>query len=233
MKTPKLFVALDTPDSLAAKQMAAHFHGLPVGIKIGLTLLAHSGPKIIDDFTESDWPVFVDAKLHDIPHQVAGAVEALAERGPQFITVHASGGETMLKAAREAAYTGASNQGLPEPKLLAVTVLTSLNTEDLNATGQRGPVSEQVTRLARLAFSCGINGVVCSPNELSLVPRDAFKATPGIRPEGSDHADQRRVMSPKEALSAGADLLIVGRPITQAKDPRAAAEAILTSMGEI
>jgi orotidine-5'-phosphate decarboxylase len=177
-------------------------------------------------------PVFLDLKLHDIPNTVAGAVRALAPLGPAMLTLHAAGGPAMVAAAREAAEASAG--GGVRPALLAVTVLTSLDAASLAATGVAGGTVQQVLRLARLALEAGADGLVCSPQEVARI-RDAFGAAPllvvpGVRPAGHATGDQARTATPAEAVAAGADWIVVGRPITGAADPIAAARAIAESL---
>ena len=200
------------------------------GLKLGLEFVSANGPEGVRAIVKSGLPVFLDVKLHDIPNTVAGAMKALAPLGAAIINVHALGGTAMMCAAAEAA---ASVH--PRPKVLAVTVLTSLEAADLAAMGVSGTPLEQVVRLARLAQASGTDGVVCSPQEIEAV-RAACGAvflivTPGVRPAGAALGDQRRVMTPKQALAAGADILVIGRPITGAPDPAGAARAILEELG--
>jgi orotidine-5'-phosphate decarboxylase len=170
-------------------------------------------------------PVFADVKFHDIPNTVAGASKALAKLGASIFNVHCSGGEAMLRAAVDA------GRGVdPNVKIIGVTVLTSLEDSDLDAVGQKTPARDQVLRLAELAKKSGLDGVVCSAHEIGPLRKalgsDFMLVTPGIRPAGADLADQKRVMTPLEAVTAGADILVIGRPIAAAKDPGAAAKAI-------
>jgi orotidine-5'-phosphate decarboxylase len=224
-----IFVALDTPSLAAASALAARVGPYVGGLKIGLEFVSANGPEGVRTLVKSGRPVFLDVKLHDIPNTVAGAMKALAPLGAAIINVHASGGEAMMRAAVEAA--SASH---PRPKVLAVTVLTSLEAADLSAMGISGSPLEQVARLARLAKGAGIDGVVCSPQEIEAVRASCgpgfLIVTPGVRPAGGALGDQRRVMTPKEALAAGADYLVIGRPITGAGDPAAAARAILAEL---
>jgi orotidine-5'-phosphate decarboxylase len=177
-------------------------------------------------------PVFLDVKLHDIPNTVVGAMKALAPLGASIVNVHASGGAAMMKAAVEAAASVS-----PRPKVIAVTVLTSLEAADLSAMGIAGTPLEQVARLAKLAKGAGIDGVVCSPQEIAAVRaacgRDFLIVTPGVRPAGGALGDQKRVMTPEEALKAGADFLVIGRPITGAPDPAEAARKIAADLAAI
>ncbi|HWF64055.1 MAG TPA: orotidine-5'-phosphate decarboxylase, partial [Rhizomicrobium sp.] len=188
------------------------------------------GPEGVKAFTGLGVPVFLDLKFHDIPNTVAGAVRAAASLGVDILNVHAAGGEAMLKAAREAAHSVN-----PAIKVIAVTVLTSLTDDDLAKVGQRGPAQDQVLRLATLTRDCGLAGVVCSAHEIALLRKtmgpDFLLVVPGIRPAGADVGDQQRVMGPKEALDLGASILVIGRPITGASDPVAAAREIAQSLG--
>jgi len=223
----RLIAAIDTADAVRARalvQALAPHCGL---IKLGLEFFVRHGPPGLA--VAGDAPVFLDLKLHDIPNTVAGAVRALAPLGVGMLTVHASGGGAMVEAAVRAAAAQAIR-----PKILAVTVLTSLDASALSATGIAGGAKQQVLRLARLALAEGADGLVCSAHEISVL-RDAFGeapvlVVPGIRPEGSAAGDQARVMTPQEAVQAGADYIVVGRPITEAADPAAAAAAIAASI---
>jgi orotidine-5'-phosphate decarboxylase len=220
-----VFVALDTPDlskALAIAQSAAPHVG---GLKIGLEFITANGPGGIEKIVALGRPVFADVKFHDIPNTVAGAAREITKLGIAMFNVHASGGEAMLRAAREAA---ASVN--PNVKVIAVTVLTSMGDDDLSSIGQGDSVALQVARLARLAKDCDLDGVVCSPREIEVVRRacgpNFLIATPGVRPAGTAMEDQRRVTTPLEAVRAGADILVIGRPITASADPAMAAAAI-------
>jgi orotidine-5'-phosphate decarboxylase len=230
MKTNPIYVALDTPLLDAASAIAARVAPHVGGLKIGLEFVSANGPEGVRTLVKTGRPVFLDVKLHDIPNTVAGAMKALAPLGAAIINVHASGGPAMMRAAAEAA---ASVQ--PRPKVIAVTVLTSLEAADLSAMGISGSPIEQVVRLAKLTKESGIDGVVCSPLEIEAVRAacgpDFLIVTPGVRPAGGSLDDQRRVMTPQRALAAGADLLVIGRPITGATDPAAAARAIAGDLG--
>jgi orotidine-5'-phosphate decarboxylase len=199
------------------------------GLKLGLELFVAHGPDGVRKLGRSGMPIFLDLKLHDIPNTVAAAVRQAGDLGAAYLTIHASGGPAMLEAAADAA----ASLSRP-PRLLAVTVLTSLDQEDLAEIGIRAEPGQQAMLLASLARRCGIDGIVCSPHEIELVRAELGDeptlAVPGIRPEGSAEDDQKRVLTPAEAMARGADILVIGRPITQAPDPRAAAEAILASL---
>ena len=220
-----LVVALDVPTGEDAIRLARALHPHAGGFKVGLELLMGEGPVIVSQVAALGAPVFVDAKLHDIPNTVAGAAARLGSIGARWVTVHASGGEEMMRAAVEALATGSG----PDAGVLAVTVLTSLDEETLKAVGFGMGAAGQTAAMARLAAAAGAEGVVCAVSEAESVKAlglDLVMATPGIRPEGSERADQRRVATPGDAIKAGADLLVVGRPITAAADPIAAAEAL-------
>jgi orotidine-5'-phosphate decarboxylase len=224
-----IFVALDTRSLERALEIAKSVRGTVGGLKIGLEFVNACGPEGIRAVIETGSPVFLDVKLHDIPNTVAGALRALLPLGPALVNVHASGGLAMMRAAAET-----TAEFTPRPKVLGVTVLTSLGAEDLAATGVSDRPIDQVTRLARLAAAAGLDGVVCSPQEIAAVRKacgpEFLIVTPGVRPAGADLSDQKRVMTPKEAMDAGADLLVIGRPITGADDPGAAAAAILAEL---
>ncbi len=225
MSANRILCALDTADLGAALDLARALAGEIGGLKIGNELFSAHGPDAVARITEAGHQVFLDLKYHDIPATVAGAVRAAAELGCFALTVHASGGTAMLRAAAAAAAAA------PNPPLVAgVTVLTSLDDGDLDAVGQSGPVSAQVPRLACLARSCGLGGVVCSPREIAALRAalggEVKLIVPGVRPAWAGADDQKRVMTPGEAVAAGADYLVVGRPITRARDPAEAARRI-------
>ncbi len=225
----RLIVALDTTDLGRAEALAfavAPSCGL---LKLGLEFfLAHGGPGVR---AIGHRPVFLDLKLHDIPNTVAGGVRAVLPLTPRMLTVHAAGGGAMIEAARRACEAA----GTARPLLLAVTVLTSLNAAALSAVGVAGGPTQQALRLARLAMESGADGLVCSPREVSVL-RDALGAgpalvVPGIRPAGAPKGDQARTMTPAEAVAAGADWIVVGRPVTAEADPAAAAAVIAGALG--
>jgi orotidine-5'-phosphate decarboxylase len=220
----RLIVALDTTDigraSLWAGAVAPHA-GL---LKLGLEFFLANGAGGLAQIAGA--PIFLDLKLHDIPNTVAGAVRAVLPLQPRMLTIHAAGGSAMVRAAQQAAADG----GPDRPLILAVTVLTSLGQGDLNATGIVATPAEQVLRLSRLAIESGADGLVCSPLEVAMLRQALGPAVklivPGIRPAGSAAGDQARTMSPSEAVAAGADWIVVGRPITGASDPGSAAADI-------
>lgn len=229
---PQLVVALDVP---ARSEAIAVLRALPPEIlwyKVGLELFSAEGPAIVRVLTKKNKKVFLDLKLHDIPNTVARAVGSATRHGVAMLTVHASGGRNMLKAAVEAA----KEHGPSAPKLVAVTTLTSLGPADLRQIGVSRPLDSHTSALAEMAISEGIDGLVCSPNEaLSFRKKfgdDPVIVTPGIRPAGADTGDQKRTATPEMAVRAGSNFLVVGRPILAAPDPRAAAREILRQIRE-
>jgi orotidine-5'-phosphate decarboxylase len=227
----RLFVALDTPDLARASALARALAPVGCGLKLGLEFFSAQGPEGVRAVTAAapDAPLFLDLKFHDIPNTVAAAVRSALPLKPFVLNVHASGGPAMMTAAAEAA-----REASPRPLVTAVTVLTSLDDVDLKSVGQGGPTENQVLRLGRLARESKLDGVVCSAQEaetLRAALGPAFTLiVPGIRPAGSAVGDQKRVMGPKEAIRAGADFLVVGRPITAAGDPVAAARMIVAEI---
>jgi len=226
-----LIVALDDDDLVAAEGLARCLTGAVDAFKVGLTLFAAHGPEALFEIGQHG-RVFCDLKLHDIPTQVRGAAKSLASKGVWLTTVHASGGPAMVAAAVEGA--GAAGSGT---LVAAVTVLTSLDAPELAALGVVADPAGQVLRLASLAVGAGAQALVCSPQEVAAVRAEVgpgvLLVTPGIRPAGGDPGDQSRVSTPGAAVAAGADYLVVGRPITAAVDSRAAAEAIRAEMGQV
>jgi orotidine-5'-phosphate decarboxylase len=220
-----IFVAIDTPDVHHAAALARDLSGVVGGVKLGLEFFSANGHDGVLRVAEHEVPLFLDLKLHDIPNTVAGAVRALAPLAPRILTVHAAGGLAMMAAAKAAAP--------PATKVVGVTVLTSLDEQDLTATGVHGAPSAQVKRLAALAREAGIDGIVCSGHEVSAVRSawpDGFFVVPGIRPAGGDVGDQKRVVTPAQALDDGASVLVIGRPITGAADPAQAARDIAAGL---
>jgi len=219
-------VALDAPDLETAARWAGLVTPHVSTVKVGLELYLRYGPEAVASVRgASGVQVFLDLKLHDIPATVAGAARAVARLRPAMLTVHAASGSAAIKAAAEA---------LPDARIVAVTVLTSLGEADLDHIGMAGPVRDAARRLAVLAVESGAQGLVCSPQEVAAVRAevgdDILLITPGVRPAGTDAHDQARVATPEEALRAGADMLVIGRPITGAADPGAAAAAIAASL---
>ncbi len=231
----RIFVALDTPDLAHAAKLARALRGAVGGVKVGKELFTAQGPDGVRAVSGGE-RLFLDLKFHDIPNTVAGAVRAAVHLRPFMLSLHASGGRAMMQAAAEAAREAAEDAEAPRPRLIAITLLTSLDEADLETLGQRGPVSEQVKRLAALARDSGLDGAVCSPREIealrALCGPDFTLVVPGIRPAGAAPGDQKRVMSPAEALQAGADYLVIGRPITGQADPLAAARQIAEEISQ-
>jgi orotidine-5'-phosphate decarboxylase len=222
-----VFCAIDASDLSRAEGLARAVAGAAGGIKLGKEFFTANGPAGVRRVqAAAGRPLFLDLKRHDIPNTVAGAVRAALPLKPFMLNVHASGGPAMLKAAREAAGG--------ETLVIAVTVLTSLDDSDLDAVGLRGPASARAVALARLSQDCGLDGVVCSAHEIAAIRAacgPAFRlVVPGVRPAGAEPGDQKRVMTPGDAKRAGADFLVVGRPIAGAADPAAAARAIVESL---
>lgn len=222
---PKLVVALDFPTPDSAESLAARLNPAECRLKIGKELFVRAGPALVERLQRRGFDVFLDLKFHDIPNTVAQACKAAAELGVWMTNVHALGGSSMMAAAREALETYRHR-----PLLIAVTVLTSQDEQVLREVGVVGTPQEAVMRLARLAHKSGLDGVVCSAREAAALRSAEGKefclVTPGIRPANSAVGDQKRVMTPSEAIAAGSDYLVVGRPITGAPDPMAALEAI-------
>lgn len=228
--SPQIYAALDTPDLDRALHLARALMGVVDGLKVGLEFFVAQGQSGIKSVIDQGLPVFLDLKLHDIPNTVAGAVRALLPLQPQYVTLHASGGLAML----EAAVAAVRESGAQRPKLLVVTVLTSLSSSDLQTLGVPATPTQQVERLAALAKKAGCDGVVCSPHEARAVRKvvgdEMLIVLPGIRPLGAVNGDQKRTMSPREAAQAGADILVIGRPLTAARDPAAVARAIAAEL---
>jgi orotidine-5'-phosphate decarboxylase len=226
-----LIVALDVPDPKSAMRLVAELEGTCVWFKVGLELFVAAGPAVLEPLVARGLNVFLDLKLHDIPNTVAGAVRSAAELGIRMLTVHAGGGPAMLAAAKNE-LAGVSNP----PKLLAVTVLTSMDAGQLRGIGVERAPGAQVELLVKAGLEAGIRGFVCSPQEVAAVRAltgpDGVLVIPGIRPAGAAIGDQKRVAGPAEAIRQGASYLVVGRPITQAPNPAEAAHAILEEMAK-
>ncbi len=223
--TSPIFVAIDTPDIAAANALARQVMAHAGGLKLGLEFFCANGPQGVAEIAALGVPIFLDLKLHDIPNTVKKAIAALAPTEPAVLTVHAAGGCAMLEAAKSAAS--------PNTKVVAVTMLTSLDTADLEEIGVSASSEDQVRRLAKLARRSGLDGIVCSGAEVEAVHAewpDGFFVVPGIRPASADIGDQKRIVTPRDALASGASMLVIGRPITEAADPAAAIAAIAESL---
>jgi len=233
MRSP-LIAALDVSEVDAALKMAGQLAPVVGAFKIGSQLFTAAGPDVVRLVRAMGPPVFLDLKFHDIPNTVAKAVAAAARLDVQWLTVHAGGGLEMMRAAEEAAQRTAKEAGRAAPVVLGVTVLTSMDDRTLSEVGCKGDANGQVLRLAELAMRAGLRGLVCSPLEIAALrralPAKVQLVIPGIRTGAETADDQKRTLTPKEALDAGADWLVVGRPITAAEDPRAAAEKILAAL---
>jgi orotidine-5'-phosphate decarboxylase len=225
----RLIVALDVPNAASAARLVDRLEGTCAWFKVGLELFVAAGPAVLEPLLKRGHSVFLDLKFHDIPNTVAGAVRSAAGLGAKMLTVHAAGGPAMLEAAR-GALDGISNP----PELLAVTMLTSMDAGQTGAIGLERSPAHQVELLARMGLSAGMRGFVCSPQEVgavrALTGPGGILVVPGIRPAGAAAGDQKRIATPGETLRAGASYLVVGRPITQAADPAAAARAIVAEM---
>jgi len=230
----QVYCPIDKPDLSRAETIATQVANAVDGLKVGMEFFYAQGVAGYQAMAAHGAPIFLDLKLHDIPNTVASAVRALAPLEPELLNVHGAGGPAMMKAASEAAQQAANETGLRAPTMLAVTVLTSLSEADLHAIGVSGSPREQVLRLAQLAQANGMGGVVCSAHEISLLRAEMgpdFKLiVPGIRPAGSALNDQKRVMTPVEAQTAGADILVIGRPIISHDTPQQAARDIADSL---
>jgi len=233
----QLLIALDVPTGDDAARLAGSLRGVAGGLKIGSRLFTSEGPDVVRRLSAEGDRIFLDLKFHDIPNTVATAVEAATTLGVWMVNVHASGGLKMMRAARDAAHDTAARLGRTPPLVIAVTVLTSMSSEALAETGVAGSLLDHVLRLATLAQRAGLDGVVASPQETSLIRRHCGPefaiVTPGIRggvARTSGKDDQERTMTPGEALAAGANYLVVGRPIIADPDPRRAAEQIVEDM---
>ena len=231
MDSKRIIVALDAPEMDAAMALAARLDPRLCRVKVGKELFTAAGPHVVAKLHERGFEVFLDLKYHDIPNTVAGACRAAARLGVWMLNVHASGGEAMMRAAREAV------AGVVRPPLvIGVTILTSLADADLEQVGFAGTASDNVVRLARLARASGLDGVVCSAQEARALRAatgdDFLLVTPGIRLEGDSRGDQSRVVTPQDAVKFGASYLVIGRSITHAADPVATLESIRNSLGE-
>jgi orotidine-5'-phosphate decarboxylase len=225
-----VFCAVDTPDLAGAGKLVDALQGKVGGVKLGLEFFMAHGAAGYLAIAAKGLPIFLDVKLHDIPNTVAGAIASLLPLHPRFITIHAAGGAVMMRAAAEAA----AKAGADRPKLLAVTVLTSLDNADLAAVGQDADATRQVVRLAKLAQASGIDGAICSPEEIpalrAALGKEFILMVPGIRPEWAAANDQKRTLTPRQARDAGASYLVIGRPITKAADPAEVAGRIAAEL---
>ena len=235
----RLLVALDVDSADRALALADQVRGVAGGLKVGSRLFTMAGPDLVRRLVDSGSRVFLDLKFHDIPNTVAQAVDAAVRTGAWMINVHASGGSAMMQAAARAAAEAATAVGRPGPRLIAVTVLTSMDEETLRQAGVTRPLLDHVLTLARMAHAAGMQGVVASPLETAAIRQacgpDFAIVTPGIRgaSAGQEKNDQARTMGPAEAVKAGATYIVVGRPIIAAPEPRAAAEAIVAELSEL
>ena len=230
-----IIAALDVPTAEQALKLAREIAPVVGAFKIGSELFTNAGPDIVRKIRATGASVFLDLKFHDIPNTVAKAVSAATRLDVQMLTIHASGGLEMMRAAEKSAEDTAKSLGLQPPLVLGVTVLTSLNNATLAETGSEADAGKLVSRLGQLAVKAGLRGLVCSPLEIlalrKILPAHVQLVTPGIRTGAEKSDDQKRTLTPREALDAGADWLVIGRPIYAAENPRAAAEKILASLG--
>lgn len=228
----RVIVAIDC-DRDRALELADSLEGHARWLKVGMTLFYAEGPSIVQEFKRRGFKVFLDLKFHDIPHQVRGAARSAALAGADLMSVHGLGSGPMLAACREGAEAAAKVRG-DRPRLVAITVLTSMNQDALDSIGVASPVAQEAARLAKLAQANGIDGIVCSPMEAApmreLLGPDAWIVTPGVRPAGAELGDQSRVATPADAINNGASHIVVGRPITGAADPVAAFDAIVDEL---
>lgn len=232
----KLIIALDVETAREAREMFARLRGSAGMFKIGSQLFTAAGPDIVREIVQAGERVFLDLKFHDIPNTVAAASREAARLGVSLFNLHASGGREMMKRAAAATAETAAREGFPRPRVIAVTVLTSADAATLSEAGINSSPEQHATSLARLAAECGLDGVVASPHEIApvreIVPRaDFLIVTPGVRPSHVSHDDQKRVMTPAEAVRAGASYIVVGRAILKAPDPFRAATEIIEEMG--
>ena len=232
MNDPRIIVALDYPEAAPALELVARLEPALCRLKVGKELFTAAGPQLLEQFMQRGFEIFLDLKFHDIPNTTAQACKAAATLGVWMVNVHALGGRKMMEAAREALA-----QAISPPKLIAVTVLTSMAQADLAELGIVATPAELVLRLAKLARDSGLDGVVCSAQEATLLRQNCGKefclVTPGIRPANSAHDDQSRIMTPRAALDAGSNYLVIGRPITSAADPLLALQDISQQIGEV
>lgn len=230
----RIYCALDSVDVDDVVAMARQLKGHVGGVKLGLEFYCANGADGYKRVRDTGMPIFLDLKFHDIPNTVAGAIRAVAPLGPKILTIHTQGGPDMMRRASDTAAEQADKYGLQKPVVAGVTILTSMDQSDLTSIGVQDSVADQVRRLASLAYENGLDGMVCSPMEIALAraatSKDFQLIVPGIRPEGSAKGDQKRVLTPYQAVTAGANVLVIGRPITQAVDSIASADSIAKSL---
>ena len=233
----RLIVALDVHTMDDVRSLVSTLGDTVTYYKVGMELFYSVGPDVVRLLKEQGKHVFLDLKLHDIPNTVAGGLASLMGLGADIVNVHASGGYTMMKTAATKLHAAAAEQGIPCPKIIGVTVLTSMNEDDWKKLGETEPMADRVTRLAKLAKAAGLDGVVASPQEAAGIREacgdDFLIVTPGVRPAGASLDDQSRIATPAQALQNGATHLVIGRPIRAAKDPKTAALAILKEMERV
>jgi orotidine-5'-phosphate decarboxylase len=233
----RLIVALDVHTMADVEQLVQKLGDTVSYYKVGMELFYSVGPDVVRWLSQQGKKVFLDLKLHDIPNTVAGGLCSLMDLGASIVNVHASGGYTMMKTAAERLHAAAAERGIECPKIIAITVLTSISQEEWNGTGQTRAIEDSVLTLARLTKSAGLDGVVASPREAAAIRQacgpDFLIVTPGVRPAGSDVNDQTRIATPAAAIRNGASHIVVGRPIRMADDPQAAAEAIIAEMAGV
>ncbi|WP_294146373.1 orotidine-5'-phosphate decarboxylase [uncultured Selenomonas sp.] len=233
----RLIVALDVHTMDDVRSLVSTLGDTVTYYKVGMELFYSVGPDVVRLLKEQGKHVFLDLKLHDIPNTVAGGLASLMGLGADIVNVHASGGYTMMKTAATKLHAAAAEQGIPCPKIIGVTVLTSMNEDDWKKLGETEPMADRVTRLAKLAKAAGLDGVVASPQEAAGIREacgdDFLIVTPGVRPSGASVDDQSRIATPAQALQNGATHLVIGRPIRAAKDPKTAALAILKEMERV
>ncbi|AZN40557.1 orotidine-5'-phosphate decarboxylase [Paenibacillus albus] len=232
----RIMVALDYPDAASAEALVSSLEGIPCYMKVGMQLYYAAGPGFVKSLKERGYKVFLDLKMHDIPNTVKGGANSITKLGVDVFNVHAAGGVDMMKAAMEGVDAAlAADSSLQRPLVIAVTQLTSTSMKVLNEEiGISGSVQDAVVRYAQLTKQAGLGGVVASPQEVELIKAacgDDFQTiTPGIRPAGADVNDQTRIMTPRQAIEAGTDYMVIGRPITAAADPRAALQSIIEEL---
>ncbi|SEN13530.1 orotidine-5'-phosphate decarboxylase [Paenibacillus sp. OV219] len=232
----RIMVALDYPDTAAAEALVSSLEGIPCYMKVGMQLYYAAGPSFVKSLKERGYKVFLDLKMHDIPNTVKGGANSITKLGVDVFNVHAAGGVDMMKAAMDGVDAAlAADSSLQRPLVIAVTQLTSTSRAVLNEEiGISGSVQDAVVRYAQLTKQAGLGGVVASPQEVELIKAacgDEFRTiTPGIRPAGADVNDQTRIMTPRQAIEAGTDYMVIGRPITAAADPRAALQSIIEEL---